>query len=163
MTKNRSSSGYFGSVFSHVECFKKTGEYMIRFRIEWVTKWYEIYFGNQFLNPSKSENTAFAHGQKCQSSMVFGFFRTDFGCRSKCQICRFVAPLTSFRMLSDSNRKRARKVEKKVKNTFLPILTFFFGIFDGCFRSIHSISTTTWAIALIFWIILWVTMPDSSM
>ena len=61
-------------------------------------------------------------------------------------------------MITKSNRNRERKVEKKVRNYFWPILTFFPSMFDGCFRSIHPISTTTSTTALIFWIMLLITI-----
>jgi len=133
MTKNHSKGVYGDSIFSLTSWLKKIGQYKVRCRIEWATKWEKKFLADHVWTSQKVKILVFAHGEKHGSPIVFRFFCIHLGYESRRQKCRFVAPVTSFRILSKSNGKSPRKVEKKVKNTFSSILTSFSAFFRCVF------------------------------
>ena len=96
------------------------------------------FLADQVWTSQKVKILVFAHGEKHESPTVFRVFCIHIDYESKCRICRFVAPVTSFRILLKSNGKSPRKVEKKVKNTFPSILTIF-SAFLRCVFVVYSL------------------------
>ena len=111
----------------------------------------KTFLADQVCTSQKAKILIFAYGQKHRSSMAFTLFRIHLGYGPRRLLSRFVAALTSFRMISKSNWNRQRKVEKKSKMIFRRCRQFF-SIFDECFRHINPISITTSTIALIFFV-----------
>ena len=138
MTKNHSKDVYFDSIFSLTSWLKKIGQYKVRCRIEWATKWEKKIFGRPCLNLPKSENTGFCTWWKTRVTYSFSIFLHSSWLwieAPEVQVC------SAGHELSNTIKVKWKKPEKsreKVKNTFSSILTIFSAFFR-CVLVVYSL------------------------
>jgi hypothetical protein len=106
-------------------------QYTIRCRIARATKWYIIFFGNQFLAWIFRQNTGKARFSICKTNTVFEVFWFDIKSIEKCLIYHFVEQVKLYRLLYGPISKVQNFKEQKGQKVISQFLAIFTGSLGG--------------------------------